>query len=190
MYPLTHITVACGAVWAGDRLLRRLSRPSRSGPATRAGIVANPHPAAAASAHRKRIDYRFVALGALLPDIIDKPLTWLLFPEAFNDDHIFGHVLLLPLSLLLLGLFSARRGDARPFLVGAGALAHLLVDPVVLYPRTLFWPLLGLEFPDAQGILGKFQLWGDVTITLIVSALSLSETHRVRWRRFLFTGAF
>ena len=190
MYPLTHITVACGAVWAGDRLLRRLSRPPWSRTATRAGIVANPHPAAVASARRNRIDYRFVALGALLPDIIDKPLTWLLFPDAFNDDHIFGHALLLPLSLLLLGLFFARRGDARPFLVGAGALTHLLVDPVVLYRQTLFWPLLGLEFPDAQGIPGKYLLWGDVAITLIVSALSLSKAHRVRWRRFLSTGAF
>lgn len=190
MYPLTHITVACGAVWAGDRLLRRLSRPPRSSPGTRAGIVANPRPAAVASAHRNRIDYRFVALGALLPDLIDKPLTWFLFPNAFNDDHIFGHALLLPLSLLLLGLFFARRGDARPFLVGAGALTHLLVDPVVLYPQTLFWPLLGLEFPDAKGILGKYQLWGDVAITLIVTALSLSEAHRVRWRRLLSTGAF
>ncbi len=190
MYPLTHITVACGAVWAGDRLLRRLSRPPRSVPATRPGIIANPHPAPVPSGHRNRIDYRFVALGALLPDLIDKPLTWFLFPSAFNDDHIFGHALLLPLSLLLLGPFFARREDARPFLVGAGALAHLLVDPVVLYPQTLFWPLLGLEFPDAKGIPGKYQIWGDVAITLIVSALSLSEAHRVRWRRFLSTGAF
>ncbi len=131
-----------------------------------------------------------MALGALLPDLIDKPLTWFLFPNTFNDDHIFGHALLLPLSLLLLGLFFAHRGDARPFLVGAGALAHLLVDPVVLYPQTLFWPLLGLEFPDAKGVLGMFQIWGDVAIALIVSALSLSEAHRVRWRRLLFAGAF
>jgi hypothetical protein len=131
-----------------------------------------------------------VALGALLPDLIDKPLTWFLFPDAFNDDHIFGHALLLPLALFLLGLFSARRGDARPLLVGAGALTHLLVDPVVLYPKTLFWPLLGLEFPDAKGIAGGYQFLGDAAIILIVSALSLSEAHRVRWRRFLSTGAF
>jgi hypothetical protein len=67
------------------------------------------------------LDYRFVALGALLPDLVDKPLAWFLFPQALPDDHVYGHALLFPASLIAAGLLiSARFQDSRLLAMGLG----------------------------------------------------------------------
>ncbi|MEX1254302.1 MAG: metal-dependent hydrolase [Dehalococcoidia bacterium] len=154
MYPLSHITFACGVVWAGSRLIER-ARPGQD-----AQTLATPaleplrSPSAAEGHDAHTIDYRLVAFGALLPDLIDKPLGWIFLRKFFRaNDHLFGHTLLFGSALVLAGLLQrSRSGDARLLTVGAGALAHLPCDPVTRMPQTVFWPLMGWSFlPKARG---------------------------------------
>lgn len=93
----------------------------------------------------KWIDPRFLALGALLPDIIDKPLGLLIF-GSMGHGRIFAHTLLFVLVLILISLASR---DPRAASLSTGALAHLFLDAVWLSPAILLWPLLG-PFPPAD----------------------------------------
>ena len=52
----------------------------------------------------KRMDIRFLLIGSLLPDIIDKPIGIYLFRETFSSARIFSHTLLFLMSLLQKGL--------------------------------------------------------------------------------------
>lgn len=161
MYPITHIGIAAGGVKGASRAWHVLRRRSRAAP--------------------DPVDYRLVALGSLLPDLVDKPLKWFLFREKLPDDHTFGHTLLLPGLLLAAGAAMARCGDGRLLSLGLGCLTHPLVDPVVSYPKTLLWPALGLEFPVAKSPLGIYPLFLEAA--LISGAFIVhrrSETFR-RW---------
>ncbi|NNF65359.1 MAG: metal-dependent hydrolase, partial [Acidimicrobiia bacterium] len=41
----------------------------------------------------ERMDLRFLALGALLPDLIDKPIAYFVF-ERYNATRLWGHTLI------------------------------------------------------------------------------------------------
>jgi hypothetical protein len=135
-------------------------------------------------------DFRFAAAGALLPDLIDKPLAWFLV-RSLPDDHAVGHTLWLPLSLLAVGLaLLPRAGGIALMLLGLGALTHLLVDPVNAHPRTLFWPLFGTTFPDVRGYLFVLPITIEITlICLGVLALRRSRPLRERISDFINKGA-
>lgn len=163
MHPLTHMSIGAGAAWAARRKIA-------VGPAS--------------------LDYRFAAFGALLPDLVDKPLKWFLVPDSLPDSHVYGHTLLFSGAIILAGLLLA--GVARApwlLLIGLGSLTHPLVDPVLIYPKTLFWPLFGTEFPVARAIPGYIHIWLDVAIILYVAVRwRRSPEFRERSRRFVRTG--
>jgi len=46
----------------------------------------------------KKINYLFVALGAILPDLIDKPIGRILLGESVANGRLFGHTLLFVLD--------------------------------------------------------------------------------------------
>ena len=77
MYPLGHVTFACGAVWLGARLLDRARQGENERQPVAAGAAqATPgEDAPRRSSIADAIDYRLVAFGALLPDLIDKPIV-------------------------------------------------------------------------------------------------------------------
>jgi inner membrane protein len=86
-------------------------------------------------------DYRIVALAALLPDLIDKPLSLLVFTDSKTSQGL-THTLLVHLLVSLIVFVWWRKG-----LVYALAFnVHLLADRIWLYPRTLFFPFLGWQF--------------------------------------------
>ena len=135
MYPVAHMAAAVGGVWLGERVLNRVR-----------GVV----PSAV-----WRIDFRWVAVGALLPDVIDKPLARAGIDALSYDQtagHSIGHTLLVSLAVLAAGSLLASRGEARLLWLGLGCATHLLVDPVVAYPGVLLWPLFGFDFPESKGI--------------------------------------
>ncbi len=144
MYPLAHVTLACGTVWLGARFVEggRVAGPAGEVPLTPAGGTR------ARVSVADAIDYRLVALGALLPDLVDKPLGRLIFRDALDGNgHVFAHTLLFALVFLVPGAFLLRRaGDPRLLSVGVAVLTHLLSDPVTHAPENLFWPLLGWQF--------------------------------------------
>lgn len=97
---------------------------------------------------KRRIDYRVVLLGAVLPDLIDKPIGRLMFESTFETSRLFGHTLL----FVLVAMFAVQlflRGDTarRWFILSIAALIHLALDAMWNDPVTLFWPLFGTEFP-------------------------------------------
>jgi hypothetical protein len=82
----------------------------------------------------------------------------------------------------------AGRGDARFLSVGMGALTHLLVDPVMRAPRTLFWPLLGFGFPHVRGLGTLPTLATQVAAGAVVVGVAQALVRRGHLRRFLFSG--
>lgn len=95
----------------------------------------------------KRIDLAFLAIGSMLPDIIDKPLGFMIF-GTMNHGRIFAHTLLF---LLVLAALAISIRDIRLASLGAGVLIHLSLDLMWNSPVILLWPLLG-SFPPADYI--------------------------------------
>jgi len=94
-----------------------------------------------------RIDIRTLLVGSLLPDIIDKPIGHWLFKEYFSNGRIFSHTLLFLTLITILGVFYYRYFSKTWFLfLSFGIFMHLILDEMWRTPRTLLWPILGLEF--------------------------------------------
>lgn len=84
------------------------------------------------------VDYRGAALAALLPDLVDKPLSLTLLSGSGTSQGP-AHTLL-GQALLTLAISRFRPGwQGYAFLCNG----HLLADQMWKYPRTLFFPLLG-----------------------------------------------
>jgi membrane-bound metal-dependent hydrolase YbcI (DUF457 family) len=94
-----------------------------------------------------KIDYRLVLIGALLPDIIDKPVGQFFFRDFFGNGRIFAHTLLFLILITGIGWFVYKRFQKNWFLVIAfGVLLHLVLDQMWMISRTLLWPLYGFDF--------------------------------------------
>ena len=159
MHPLGHMTVAGGTVWFGARLFGQTS--------------------ASARALADRIDYRLVFLGGLIPDLIDKPIGWIILRDHFDaNGHLYGHTLLAALIVLIPGLLLAiRLRDPRVLALGLAMLCHLAVDPVNHSPESLLWPLLGTEFPEIS-LLGTRMTILTETISGLMLLTFLFYLHR------------
>lgn len=95
----------------------------------------------------RRIDIRFLLFGALLPDIIDKPLGHIFFRETLSNGRTFSHTLLFIILIAIAGLFIYRHSKNSWLLATAfGASAHLVLDRMWNNPETLLWPLFGFSF--------------------------------------------
>jgi hypothetical protein len=93
-----------------------------------------------------RVDYRIAAFGAILPDLIDKPIGRILFRERFESGRLWGHTLLFNVALLCV-LFFLRGRRKRVFtLVPVASLLHLAEDNVWSKPQVFWWPLFGTDF--------------------------------------------
>ncbi|MGA1820714.1 MAG: metal-dependent hydrolase [Thermoplasmatota archaeon] len=135
-------------------------------------------------------DVRLLALGAFLPDLIDKPLGHLLLPE--NNGRIFAHTVLFAFIVLCAAL------AFRPLMpMSLGISVHLLIDGMFLDPHGALWPLFGgFESTDYELIrwLHAFtepftlaeELFGLSVIAFIIWKFGLFN--RKRASRFLKTG--
>ena len=84
------------------------------------------------------IDYRGAALAAMLPDLVDKPLSLTVFSSSGTSQGP-GHTLL---GQALLTLAIARlRPEWLPYAFISNS--HLIADQMWKYPRTLLFPLCG-----------------------------------------------
>ncbi len=144
-----------------------------------------------------RVDYRLLLVGALLPDLIDKPLSLVL---GFAGRNV-AHTLLFTLTLTFFFLVLRSRPTLRSrkalwvalllaFAIGSGT--HLLLDRMWALPEILLWPFLGLAFPldpfDLLSLLEGYQdpyvLIGDVVGAAVLG--TVAWRHRLyRWGNFL-----
>ena len=145
-----HVGLTLGAVGILDRYFCRkdslscdsdevpLVQSSGSGENWIFGIIKRP------------IDYRLVMLGAMLPDIIDKPIGALIFRDTFNNGRIFAHTLLFALILMVVGLYLRKRGRTGMLVVAFCSAWHLVLDSMWGDLTTLFWPLYGWKFRECE----------------------------------------
>ena len=169
MYPVAHVVVASGAAWSVERVARRLFRSGHENQAaepvgTETGAL---------------FDYRLVAVGALLPDLIDKPLAWFILGDRVEDNHLFAHTMLFGLLLGLPGLYLASRGNPVLISLACGVIVHLSCDPVLREPRTLAWPLYGWTFHSTHG--KGNGLPTNLTLDFVLGSLGLIVLWR-HWR--------
>lgn len=106
----------------------------------------------------KYIDVRILMVGAMLPDIIDKPVGMFLFSNTFHNGRIFSHTLVFLLLLTVVGLilFKTKR-QVWMLTLAAGTFTHLILDGMWGIPGTFFWPFLGWKFAtiNLEGIIGN-----------------------------------
>jgi hypothetical protein len=86
-----------------------------------------------------RMSLAFLALGSMLPDIIDKPLGLMVFGSP-SMGRTFAHTLLFLMLLSALCLYSR---DIWLFSLTWGVLIHFSLDFMWDSPQILLWPLLG-----------------------------------------------
>lgn len=94
---------------------------------------------------RRRVDYRFILLGAVLPDLVDGLLGLFLFegPSGRWAAHSILAVVVVSVAIIL-GLKGERRLSL--FGIGVGWLIHLVADGMWEAPETFFWPAFGNTF--------------------------------------------
>ena len=92
-------------------------------------------------------DRRVVALGALgavLPDLIDKPLGHIILAGTVNYGRIYFHGLTVFFLILIAGLLLYHyRRRIGLLAIAAGMASHQFLDGMWRHPIEWFWPLLG-----------------------------------------------
>ena len=102
-----------------------------------------------------RPDIAIVLLGSILPDLIDKPLGYLIY-GSMASGRIYAHTLLFLLVLVALAaILKSRPLGSLAF----GVLAHQALDTIWRTPEIFLWPLLG-DFPvkTDMTVLGYFEM--------------------------------
>jgi len=89
-----------------------------------------------------QVSLAFLALGSMLPDIIDKPLGLIVFGSP-SMGRTFAHTLLF---LMLLSALCLHYQEIRFISLTWGVLIHLSLDFMWNSPKIFLWPLLG-PFP-------------------------------------------
>ena len=94
---------------------------------------------------RRRVDYRFILIGAVLPDVIDTTLNAAVCHDAAGRS--ISHSLLAPIvvTIAIPLLFRGER-RTRVFGLGVGWLLHLVGDGMWQAPKTFLWPAFGHHF--------------------------------------------
>lgn len=105
--------------------------------------------------HFSQVDRRAFFVGALLPDLIDKPLYYIpawvtgrggAAAGILSGTHLFAHTGLFLLGITIAGLVTR----SRPLeALAIGVTTHFVLDFVGLSMNlaTLLWPLFGWRFP-------------------------------------------
>lgn len=163
---------------------------------------------AAASFLQKRVpalrslDYRLVALAAVGPDLIDKPLAYLHFYKKYRSAVLFAHTLVAHLAISV--AIVARARHLWPYVLAFNG--HALLDRLWFYRDTWYWPLRGWHFHVWQqrgseqediklaywyAFTRRRELWGWELGGLLAAlwfVLSNGLTRRERLLAFLRTG--
>ena len=147
MYLLAHSGITLGAAYAIEKAVncRRADDRPEAGPAVRGSL---------------RIDYRFILLGSLLLDIIDKPLGLILLPGVLANGRTFLHTLLfLSFTLLAAAMLYRQRRAMWGIFIAFGVLMHFIMDAMWTDPVTFYWPLYGAFLAHPGSSVWILQSW-------------------------------
>ncbi|MDQ3951878.1 MAG: metal-dependent hydrolase [Actinomycetota bacterium] len=94
---------------------------------------------------RRRIDYRYVLIGAVLPDLVDGLLD--IFVYSGPSGRGIAHSILATIVVAVVVILGFE-GDRRLAVFGipVGWLLHLVGDGMWNSPRTFLWPAFGSSF--------------------------------------------
>ena len=112
-----------------------------------------------------QFDYRVLALGALLPDIVD----------IASGGAWAMHSIIAPIVALVVVMAVARRGSVgrrRWLALPIGMFMHLVFDGAFNNTKNFWWPLTGISFDDRP--LPSFDRWGLNIALEIAGALMLA----------------
>jgi len=109
------------------------------------------------------MDLRFLAVGAILADLIDLPIGILMW-DTWGSVRLAAHSLVFAAGVMVGVLVLTRRGQTRKrwMLLAVGVLAHLAFDAMWQDPETLWWPFLGWDFTTSG-----FATYGEYVANLI-----------------------
>lgn len=122
------------------------------------------------------MDLRFLALGAILPNLIDTPIGAAMWSTWYSP-RLWSHSLLFGSTVMVVVLVATARGRRRKqwMLLATGILMHLALDAMWADPETLWWPFLGWEFTStgfatfpeyARSVLTDPWMWAGEVIGL------------------------
>lgn len=87
------------------------------------------------------VDYRGMALAAVAPDLIDKPLAVFVFPKA-NAALLFSHTFVLHALVWAMVLWRGKKWI--PYALAFSG--HMLADRMWGFTQTFLWPFRGRQF--------------------------------------------
>ena len=129
---------------------------------------------------RRRIDYRFILIGAVLPDIVDGILGLFFFdgPSGRWAAHSLAVVIFIAVAIILF-----TRGERRLSLFGiaVGWLLHLVGDGMWQAPFTFFWPAFGFRFSKTPAEPYSWDLFGDFSDHLLTWGGELVDIAILAW---------
>ncbi len=149
---------------------------------------------------RRRIDYRFVLLGAVLPDLVDGALGLWVFEGGAGRWAAHSLLIVLGVALVVLLVFRGER-RLRVFGIAVGWLMHLVADGMWMAPQTFFWPAFGGRFSSTPEEPYSWELftrplehlstWAGELAGVLVLAwfwVAFGLGHEGRFKRFLQDG--
>lgn len=90
-----------------------------------------------------------IIIGAVLPDLIDKPVGYFFFPDLFGSGRIFMHSIVIVGVLFVLGfLFWKCWAHPEVLAVAFGILSHQILDLIWEEPEAWFFPFFGVSHPS------------------------------------------
>lgn len=131
------------------------------------------------------MDLRFVMFGAVLPDLVDKPIGSVVFNQQLQTGRVYAHALLFPALVLTAVMLFTRRGSTiRKGWLGVpiGSLLHLFLDGQWAQPDGFWWPFLGGTFPPEN----HSQLWALIGDRLTDPLILLGEAVGLAYLVYLY----
>lgn len=90
----------------------------------------------------QNVDVRLLALAAIGPDLIDKPLAAVYFYRRYKSAVLFAHTLIAHVSVLLYALI--KKPHWWPYALAFNG--HAILDRLWLFKKTWYWPFTGWRF--------------------------------------------
>jgi hypothetical protein len=120
------------------------------------------------------MDLRYLAFGAIAPDLIDLPIGIALWSNVENV-RLAAHSITFGALVMVAVLIATRRGQLRKrwMLFAVGVLIHLALDAMWRLPETLWWPFFGWEF-TSSGFATYGAYVGDLLSTPVMWAGELA----------------
>lgn len=91
----------------------------------------------------QKLDFRVIAVFAILPDIIDKTIGYLIFQDSLNNGRLFSHSLVF---LLLFSLFFYFIVRVYWWAYVLPIATHHIFDILWDAPKSWYWPAYGWGF--------------------------------------------